>query len=142
VLLFLLLLPAALLLSLHSPTRPTMPASRSSPPFQPIRSPLPQLNSPRLPSPPPTINQIIELNLIVWVGYFTDRNAGNAIKELQASTCPLPAPARAPAQRSLATAAAAAAAAAACAAARQFCSPVSAGHKQAAQGICALHRIR
>lgn len=26
---------------------------------------------------------IIELNLIVWVGYFTDRNAGNAIKELE-----------------------------------------------------------
>jgi H+-transporting ATPase len=29
---------------------------------------------------------LIELNLIVWVGWYTDRNAGNAIKELQAST--------------------------------------------------------
>lgn len=26
---------------------------------------------------------IFELNLIVWVGYFGDRNAGNAIKELE-----------------------------------------------------------
>lgn len=31
---------------------------------------------------------IIELNLIVWVGYFTDRNAGNAIKELEALSAP------------------------------------------------------
>lgn len=42
-----------------------------------------------LPSPPfltcPPPLQIIELNLIVWVGYYTDRNAGNAIKELEAS---------------------------------------------------------
>lgn len=30
---------------------------------------------------------IIELNLIVWVGYFTDRNAGNAIKELEVRAC-------------------------------------------------------
>lgn len=28
---------------------------------------------------------IIELNLVVWVGYYSDRNAGNAIKELQVS---------------------------------------------------------
>jgi len=26
---------------------------------------------------------ILELNLIVWVGYYSDRNAGNAVKELQ-----------------------------------------------------------
>lgn len=26
---------------------------------------------------------LIELNIIVWVGYFSDRNAGNAVKELQ-----------------------------------------------------------
>ena len=26
---------------------------------------------------------IIELNLVVWVGYLSDRNAGNAIKEIQ-----------------------------------------------------------
>lgn len=28
---------------------------------------------------------LIELNLVVWVGWWTDRNAGNAIKELQVS---------------------------------------------------------
>jgi H+-transporting ATPase len=26
---------------------------------------------------------IFELNLIVWVGYYSDRNAGNAVKELE-----------------------------------------------------------
>lgn len=26
---------------------------------------------------------ILELNLIVWVGYYSDRNAGNAVKELE-----------------------------------------------------------
>lgn len=26
---------------------------------------------------------ILELNLIVWVGYYSDRNAGNAVKELK-----------------------------------------------------------
>ena len=26
---------------------------------------------------------LFELNLIVWVGYYSDRNAGNAIKELE-----------------------------------------------------------
>ncbi len=26
---------------------------------------------------------LVELNIIVWVGYFSDRNAGNAVKELQ-----------------------------------------------------------
>lgn len=29
---------------------------------------------------------ILELNLIVWVGYYSDRNAGNAVKELQVRT--------------------------------------------------------
>ena len=28
---------------------------------------------------------IIELNSVVWVGYYSDRNAGNAIQELQVS---------------------------------------------------------
>ena len=31
---------------------------------------------------------VIELNLIVWVGWWTDRNAGNAVKELEASVSP------------------------------------------------------
>jgi H+-transporting ATPase len=31
---------------------------------------------------------IIELNLIVWVGYYTERNAGNAIKELEELAAP------------------------------------------------------
>lgn len=31
---------------------------------------------------------LIELNLIVWVGYYTDRNAGSAIKELEALAAP------------------------------------------------------
>lgn len=31
---------------------------------------------------------IIELNLIVWVGWYTDRNAGSAIKELEALAAP------------------------------------------------------
>jgi hypothetical protein len=35
--------------------------------------------------------QLIELNLIVWVGYFTDRNAGNAIRELEVSGVHMPA---------------------------------------------------
>ena len=26
---------------------------------------------------------LLELQLIVWVGYFSDRNAGNAVKELK-----------------------------------------------------------
>lgn len=26
---------------------------------------------------------ILELNLVVWVGYYSDRNAGNAVKELE-----------------------------------------------------------
>lgn len=26
---------------------------------------------------------ILELNLIVWVGYYSERNAGNAVKELE-----------------------------------------------------------
>ncbi len=26
---------------------------------------------------------VVELNLIVWVGYYSDRNAGNAVKELE-----------------------------------------------------------
>jgi H+-transporting ATPase len=26
---------------------------------------------------------IIELNIVVWVGYISDRNAGNAVKELK-----------------------------------------------------------
>jgi hypothetical protein len=34
-----------------------------------------------LPGPP--LPQLIELNLVVWVGYLTNRNAGNAIKELE-----------------------------------------------------------
>lgn len=33
--------------------------------------------------------QLIELNLIVWVGYFTDRNAGNAIRELEVRCVPV-----------------------------------------------------
>lgn len=28
---------------------------------------------------------ILELNLVVWVGYYSDRNAGNAVKELEVS---------------------------------------------------------
>lgn len=31
----------------------------------------------------------LELNLIVWVGYYSDRNAGNAIKELQVNVKPV-----------------------------------------------------
>ncbi|KAI3423925.1 hypothetical protein D9Q98_009759 [Chlorella vulgaris] len=31
---------------------------------------------------------VIELNLVVWVGYLTDRNAGNAIKELEELAAP------------------------------------------------------
>lgn len=26
---------------------------------------------------------ILELNLVVWVGYYSNRNAGNAVKELE-----------------------------------------------------------
>lgn len=33
-----------------------------------------------------SLPQVIELNLVVWVGYLTDRNAGNAIKELEVRT--------------------------------------------------------
>jgi hypothetical protein len=62
-----------------------MPSSTSSPRVHQNCSTLPDLLSPSFPSP---LHQIIEVNLIVWVGYFTDRNAGNAIKELQASACP------------------------------------------------------
>ncbi|GAQ86611.1 hypothetical protein KFL_003000045 [Klebsormidium nitens] len=32
---------------------------------------------------------ILELNLIVWVGYYSERNAGNAVKELEALTVPM-----------------------------------------------------
>lgn len=28
---------------------------------------------------------IVELNIIVWVGYYSDRHAGNAVKELKVS---------------------------------------------------------
>ncbi|KAK9819692.1 hypothetical protein WJX72_001191 [[Myrmecia] bisecta] len=31
---------------------------------------------------------ILELNLIVWVGYYSDRNAGNAVKELETLSAP------------------------------------------------------
>ncbi|KAK9817909.1 hypothetical protein WJX72_004165 [[Myrmecia] bisecta] len=31
---------------------------------------------------------ILELNLVVWVGYYSERNAGNAIKELEALSAP------------------------------------------------------
>jgi hypothetical protein len=31
---------------------------------------------------------IVELNIIVWVGYYSDRNAGNAVKELKVSPDP------------------------------------------------------
>ena len=30
---------------------------------------------------------ILELNLVVWVGYYSDRNAGNAVKELEVMRC-------------------------------------------------------
>jgi H+-transporting ATPase len=29
---------------------------------------------------------ILELNLVVWVGYYSNRNAGNAVKELEVPT--------------------------------------------------------
>lgn len=32
---------------------------------------------------------ILELNLVVWAGYFSDRNAGNAIRELQVCSLPV-----------------------------------------------------
>jgi len=32
---------------------------------------------------------LLELNLIVWVGYYSERNAGDAVKELEALTVPM-----------------------------------------------------